>query len=95
LRTAAARFLTVATFCVVLAGCGTSRPPGQEEADVAPVSLNDALAECRYGYPDQVTQAVARAACIVKATELLRPVFPFPDLLDQENALRKSVAEHV
>lgn len=85
----------MAIVCVVLAGCGTSRLPGQEEADVAPVSLNDALAECRYAYPDQITQAVARAACIVKATEALRPLLPFPDLLDQENALRKSLAEQV
>jgi hypothetical protein len=43
----------------------------------------------------QLTQAVARAACVVKATELVRPLLPFPELLDQENALRKLLAEQV
>lgn len=61
----------------------------------APANLNDALAGCRNGYPDQITQAVARAACVITATELLRPLLPFPDLLDQENKLRKSLAEQV
>ena len=40
--------------------------------------------------------AISRhAACVTKATELLRPMLPFPDLLDQENAMRKSLAEQV
>ena len=80
---------------MVLTGCGISRQVEQNEADPAPVNLNDALAECRNRYPDQLTQAVARAACVIKATEILRPLLPFPDLLDQENALRKSLAEQV
>ena len=62
--------------------------PGLEAAP-SPLNLNEALAECRSGYPDQITQAVARAACVIKATEPLRPLLPFPDLLDRENALRK------
>jgi hypothetical protein len=65
------------------------------EAKPSPLNLNDALADCRSGYPDQITQAVARAVCIIKATEQLRPLLPFPDLLDRENALRKSIAEQV
>ena len=36
-----------------------------------------------------------RALCIIEATEQLRPLLPFPDLLDRENALRKSLAEQV
>jgi hypothetical protein len=51
--------------------------------------------KCSHDYPDEITQAIARAACVTKATELLRPMLPFPDLLDQENALRKSLAEPV
>ena len=86
----------VVAVCVLLAGCGINRLADQLEAgDPTPVNFNDALAECRHAYPDQITQAVARAACVVKATELLRPALPFPDLLDQENALRKSLAEQV
>jgi len=78
-----------------LAGCGISRQIEQDKAAPAPLNLNDALAECRNGYPDQITQAVARAACVIKATEQLRPLLPFPDLVDRENALRKSLAEQV
>ena len=65
------------------------------EAKPSPLNLNDALADCRSGYSDQMTQAVVRALCIIKATEQLRPLLPFPDLLDRENALRKSLAEQV
>ncbi|WP_029586049.1 hypothetical protein [Bradyrhizobium sp. URHD0069] len=66
-----------------------------EALDPARDSANEALAQCRYAYPDEIVHAVARATCVIKATELLRPVLPFPDLLDQENALRKSLAEQV
>ena len=32
---------------------------------------------------------------MIKATGVVRPELPFPELLDQENALRKSLAEQV
>lgn len=86
----------VMLLCALLAACGISRQTGQQEAtESAPFDLNDALAQCRDAYPDQITQAIARAGCVVKATEPLRAVLPFPDLLDQENALRKALAEQV
>ncbi len=93
------RFLAAA-LCAVLAGCGISRQVAEQEQvqealDPALSGANEALAQCRYAYPDEIAHAVARAACVIKATELLRPVLPFPDLLDQENALRKSLAEQV
>jgi len=78
-----------------LLGCSVSRQIEQDEAAPAPLNLNDALAECRNGYPDQITQAIARAVCVIKATEQLRPLLPFPDLLDRENGLRKSLAQQV
>jgi hypothetical protein len=90
------RSLAIMALCAAVAGCGISRQPTEQETEEpAAVSLNDALAACRNGYPDQITQAVARAACVNNATELLRPLLPFPDLLDQENSLRKSLAEQV
>jgi hypothetical protein len=95
IRAGAMRSLVMLGFIVGLAGCGTSRLVEQSDADPAPFNLNDALAECRNGYPDQLTQAVARAACMIKGTDQLRPLLPFPELLDQENALRKSLAEQV
>jgi hypothetical protein len=90
------RLLLVPLLCALLAACGISRQADQQEAaNPAPFDLNDALAECRHVYPDQITQAIARAGCVIKATEQLRAVLPFPDLLDQENALRKALAEQV
>ncbi|MDN5005277.1 hypothetical protein ACFQZO_30935 [Bradyrhizobium sp. GCM10027634] len=41
-------------------------------------------------------QAVRRADCIVKATELsVRPSLQFPELIDRENALRKTLAVQI
>ncbi|UGY22010.1 hypothetical protein HU675_0028875 [Bradyrhizobium septentrionale] len=42
-----------------------------------------------------ITQAVERASCVIKATELARPLLSFPELLDRENALRKALAGQV
>ncbi len=81
-------------FCVVLAGCGVSRQ-ASEVADATLEGWNKSLAECRNAHPDQITQAVARAVCFNKAIDLLRPVLPFPDLLDQEKSMRISLAEQV
>jgi hypothetical protein len=80
----------------LLAGCGGARQALQNASDDSTVSLTDALADCRNAFPDQITQAVRRADCIVKATELLvRPSLKFPELLDRENALRKALAAQV
>jgi hypothetical protein len=86
----------VIAICAVVAGCGSHRQADQQEAVASePDSVNENLAQCRNSYPDEIAQAVARAACINKATELLRTMVPFPDLINQENALRKSLAEQV
>ncbi|MGY4406905.1 hypothetical protein [Bradyrhizobium sp. USDA 3315] len=61
----------------------------------ATVNLSGALAECRASFPDQIAQPVARASCVIKVTELVRPLLPFPELLDRENAVRKVLAEQV
>ncbi|UGY13369.1 hypothetical protein HAP48_0032930 [Bradyrhizobium septentrionale] len=95
-----ARCLVVLSLCVLLACCGAARQAIEEEAEPAainptPVSLNGALADCRSAFPDQIAQAEARASCVIKATELARPLLPFPELLDRENALRKALAGQV
>lgn len=90
-----ARWVVLVGFVAALAGCGISRQVEQDGTEPPPLNLNEALAECRNGYPDQITQAVARAACVVKVTEPLRPLLPFPELLDRENDLRKSLAAQV
>lgn len=97
------RSLIVLSLCAVLAGCGMTRQIEQGEAEAAsradaepvPFDLNDAVAACQRNFPDQIAQAVARAGCVIKATEMLRPLLPLPELLDQENMVRKSLAEQV
>ncbi|MGF6313546.1 hypothetical protein ABIB82_007699 [Bradyrhizobium sp. i1.8.4] len=73
----------------------TTAPETETTAAPATVNLSGALAECRSAFPDQIAQAVARASCVIKATDLVRPLLPFPELLDRENALRKALAEQV
>ncbi|WFU22293.1 hypothetical protein QA649_29980 [Bradyrhizobium sp. CB1717] len=80
----------------LLAGCGGTRLALQNEGEESSVNLAEALADCRNAFPDQIAQAVPRADCIVKATELsVRPSLQFPELLDRENALRKALAVQV
>ena len=89
------RLLIAVVSCVLIAGCGSSHLADQEAPDTTLDDINEALAECRRAYPDEITQAVARAACVNRAIAPLRPLLRFPDLLDQEIALRKSLAEQV
>ena len=90
------RLLVLAMLCALLAGCGISRQADQQEQEPSALSgINDALAECRHAYLDEITQAVMRAACLNKALEPLRSLLQFPDLLDQEIVMRRSLAEQV
>lgn len=82
--------------CCVLSACGAARQATLEEDAEPALSLADALANCRNLFPDQIAQAVLRADCFVKATETtVRPTLSFPELLDEENLLRKSLADQI
>ena len=90
------RLLIAVVSCALISGCGISRETEQKEAvDATPSDVNDSLAECRRAHPNEIAQAVERAACVNKALEPLRPLLRYPDLLDQERAMRKSLAEQV
>lgn len=90
------QYVVVTLLLNVLAGCGGTRQALETESEDASINLTEALADCRNAFPDQIAQAVPRAECIVKATELsVRPGLRFPELLDRENALRKALAVQV
>ncbi|MGY3492290.1 hypothetical protein [Bradyrhizobium sp. USDA 4502] len=92
------RCALVAPLCVMPARCGLRARPSRRRRSrslSAAVNLNGALAGCRCAFSDQIAQAVGRALCAIKATDLVRPLLPFPELLDRENALRKALAEQV
>lgn len=78
------------------AGCGASRQK-QREAEIqkAKQMLADSTEECRRNFPDEIKQAISRASCINQAMLIIRPMLPYPDLLDQENATRLGLAEKV
>src|SRR3954452_12049351 len=66
-RSTASQFLIVLGLFVGLAGCSATYQPEQEEAAAPSFNLTNAVGECRNGYPNQITQAVERAACTIKA----------------------------
>jgi hypothetical protein len=88
------QLLTAMVSCALISGCGVSRQ-ADEAADSTLNDVNNAIIECRRAYPNEIAQAVERAACVNKALEPLRPPLRYPDLLDQERAMRKSLAEQV
>ena len=66
--------------CALLVGCGSSRQADQQEAtDTTLNDVNNAITECRHANPDEIAQAVARAACVNKAIEPLRALREAPD----------------
>src|ERR1700731_241480 len=90
------RLLKMILPCVLLMGCGSARQADQQEAPDSTLNdINNAITECRNTNPDEITQAVARAACMNKTIEPLCAMLQFPDLLKQEIIMRKSLAEQV
>ena len=90
------RLLKVILPCVLLMGCGSARQADQQEAPDSTLNdINNAITECRNTNPDEIAQAVVRAACMNKTIEPLCAMLQFPDLLKQEIIMRKSLAEQV
>ncbi|BBC01204.1 MULTISPECIES: hypothetical protein [Bradyrhizobium] len=86
----------VVSHCVLLGCCAAARQ-AIEEAEPATANINF---EWRTrGMPQRLSgsdrASGGPASCVIKATELVRPLLPFPELLDRENALRKVSAEQV
>ncbi|MFQ3453773.1 hypothetical protein PMN64_10705 [Bradyrhizobium sp. UFLA01-814] len=82
------------------AGSDLSNNRVKRRSEVPPIARmvkNQAARWIRTSWPKAraIAQAVERASCVTKATELVRPLLPFPELLDRENALRKALAGQV
>ncbi len=76
-----------------LAGCGyladIERQKVMKEAREA---FSEAVNACQTSFPEG-KDTMNRARCFNSATVHIRATMPFPDLLDQENAARLSIAE--
>jgi hypothetical protein len=88
------RNLGIVALCAALAGCGLARQQEQKEAyDRALAQVKADVEVCNQTYPKMQKTALARAQCLGTATDTLRPLVNYPDLLDQEKTTRNVLAE--
>jgi hypothetical protein len=87
--------LGIAAAVLLLAGCGLARQAEQQklhaEAIASALAEGDACKK-RYDAVDRA-QAVARAECLIRASQPLRPYEARPDLFDLRQAKLRVVAE--
>jgi hypothetical protein len=87
------RVATMLFVAVMMAGCGMIARREAEERRVAiRTEAQAAIQVCREQYPEGA-KPMARARCFNSAEEIMRPLFPYPDLLDLRMATRTSLAE--
>jgi hypothetical protein len=101
------RVSVVVLISLMVAGCALARQQqeaqelkARREALNAREDLNArvqaASERCEFAYPDiNAKTVVPRATCKAEALAILRPMMPYPDLLDSFNASRMAIAERV
>jgi len=86
-------FGAIAVGLTVLSGCESA----EQKRDATQTYLARALSalrDCNEEYPKRVVdKAVLRSQCQNRALDVLRPRYPFPDLLDTFQADRMSISE--
>jgi hypothetical protein len=88
------RVFFVAAMCAVLGGCGLIAAKERQEAIAKARAEQEAIfAECDTKYPKTRGNFVNRAKCRQAGLELYRPLVPYPDLLQQDIAMRMVMAE--
>jgi hypothetical protein len=82
---------------LTVAGCGLVRQRElQAQREELTARSQAATAQCDLTYPaGNVKTAVARAKCQTEAFAILRPIMPYPDLMDLLIASRIAIAERV
>lgn len=88
------RVYWILPICAILGGCGLARQKEAQERYQTIISeVTLWVEDCRKRFPEGQKTALARSQCIGKATEGLKGISPYPDLIDQENANRDVLAE--
>ena len=81
---------------VILSGCGVARQLEQRAlVNEAKEKMLAALSDCAQRFPAAGEQFVAKAKCDADAVRIMRPFLPYPELQDQEVAVRAVVAERL
>jgi hypothetical protein len=79
---------------LAFAGCGIDRLGFQGSTEQLKAEAAAAERKCDViGSPDDPKTAVARAKCQTEAWAILRPVAPYPDIVDTLIAKRMAIAE--
>jgi hypothetical protein len=82
---------------IFVAGCGLVRQAElQKQREELTAQSNAAAATCDAQFPKgNQSTVLARIQCLNQAIEILRPIMPYPDLLDNFMATRLAIAERV
>jgi hypothetical protein len=84
----------LAGVCAILSGCGLMAVRERQEAIAKARAEQEALfAECEEKFPKTRGNFVNRAKCRQPGLELYAKLVPYPDLLQQDIALRTAIAE--
>jgi hypothetical protein len=100
------RVFSAVLISLMVAGCSLARQQEAQELKAKREARNAredvnarvqaAADRCEYAYPEiNAKTAVPRATCKAEALAVLRPMMPYPDLLDSFNASRIAIAERV
>jgi hypothetical protein len=88
------RIVGIIALCLSLGGCGAMAAKQQEERVAQIKSQGDGIiADCDGKFPAVKGQFVNRQRCKRPALELYKQLTPYPDLVDQEIAMRMAVSE--
>jgi hypothetical protein len=79
-----------------MTGCGLAAQR-ERAAQVASMreTVKNAIETCQAQYTELPKDAIARAACFNNADRILKPIVPYPDLIDLRIAKRSEVAERI
>jgi hypothetical protein len=91
------RLIIAVLISLTMAGCGLVRQRElQAQREALTAQSQAAMAQCDAAYPaGNVKTVVARAKCQTDALAILRPISPYPDLMDVFITTRIAIAERV
>jgi hypothetical protein len=88
------RVSVVLGLCCLLAGCGLMARKEREEQQASAKAQSDAaMADCEVQFPKGGKRYIEKTQCQNGAMNVIRPLMPYPDLVDQDMASRMAVAE--
>jgi hypothetical protein len=88
--------IVVVVIALAISGCGIRQRELQARVDELKAKSHEASQQCNVTWPPGNPQtAMARTKCQTEAFEILRPIAPYPDLMDRFIASQITIAERV